>query len=227
MRISPVLALIALAPLLARQASPCSCQDEMPCVYETVELDEGYETLWDTTVAEDIAGLEQPQVGVWRWSESTEVIEIADSGVERPAIATWTHGGGMRLTEHVEGGDGVACYGPTVALDGTLTVVDAEDDSLIISLPLTVEYQYTATLSYTGNPVYDPFEDQWPMLEPLVEGDWDTEVVTGAIRWVDAEHLFAEFNYAVQRMDTETTGSGAGSLVAEFIADALIDDLDP
>ena len=215
-RISPLLGFALFAPLLAR-TTLCSCAPSEPCIYDTIEIDADYETLWDTTVAEDLEWLEQPQVGTWRWGETNERIEIEQSGVERPAIATWVHDGGKRFVEHVDGGVGVGCYGPTVELDGTLIVTDADDDSLIVSLPLTVEYEYTASLTYSAAPTYSPVNDYWPTVHELAE--WDQSLVHGAVVWIERERLAAEFYYWVRRMETETTGVGGKSLVGIFEAD--------
>lgn len=142
-RFSSLLGLALLAPLLAR-TNLCSCVTEEPCVYDTIEIDGDYETLWDTTAAEDLEWLEQPHVGTWRWGETTERLEIEQSGIERPAVATWVHDGEKRFVEHVDGGVGVACNGPTVALDGTLIVTDAARDGLSRS-PSRASHVYLTT----------------------------------------------------------------------------------
>ena len=214
-RLSPYLALALFVPLLAR-TKPCSCVVEEPCVYDEIEIDSDYETMRGTTVAEDLEWLQEPQMGTWRWGESTDAIEIGEAGVERPAIATWVHEGGKRFVEQVDGGVGVACRGPTVELDGTWTVTDAEDNSVIVSFPLTIEYEYTASLSYGAVPVFNsPFNDTWPSVLELAEG-WDQSLIHGAVLWPNEDRVYADFYYHSQRMDTTTTGSGSFAMVAVF-----------
>lgn len=209
---------VALAcVLLARTKCPHSCIPDEPCEYDELVIDGDFETPWETTVAMDIAALEVPQHGTWRWGESTENIELEHSGVELPAWATFVHNpDGIVYREHIDGGLGVACDGLTVAIEGTLTITD-ESDEVIVSVPLTVERQYAAEPTYGASPSYSPVSEFSTTLHELAE--WDFTLVFGSVLWIKGERLLAEFFYWTQTMDTETTGGGAVSPVGVFEAD--------
>jgi hypothetical protein len=213
-----VLIIVACLALL-RGESPCSCvdDDDGPCEYEKTPMASDAETLWGTTPAEDIAELEIPQHGIWRWGESKYFVEVDDSGVELPAWAAFVHDPEtIRYSEHVAGGVGVACNGPTVSVDGTLTITD-EQGAVIISVAVTAAYQHMASLNYGSSPQYDPVSLFSDRVHETAE--WDIAQVFGAITWLDEEGLRAEFFYQAQSMTTETTGDGVIAPVGEFVAD--------
>ncbi|KIG16401.1 hypothetical protein DB30_04445 [Enhygromyxa salina] len=205
--------------LLLRETLCTSCVggDDSPCEYEVVSLAADAETPWGTTPADDIAALEVPQHGTWRWGDSTESIEIDQSGFEQPAWATYVHDPTtIRFSDHVAGGRGIACDGQTVMVDGTLTITD-EQDAVILSVPVTALRQDMAGDAYGASPQYSPislFSD-----ELHEKAEWDMTQVFGAILWINGGRLSGEFYYHGQSMRTETTGDGVVSLVGLFEAD--------
>jgi hypothetical protein len=208
---------------LLRGEGLCTCVDDEPCQYEETPLAADAETLWGTTPAEDIANLEIPQHGTWRWGESKDFVEVDDSGVELPAWATFVHDPEtIRFSEHVDGGRGVACNGPTVSVDGTLTITD-DQGAVIVSLPITALRQFTADLNYVSGPEYSPASLFSDRVHETAE--WDIALVWGAISWLEEHGLHAEFYYYGQRMNPGTTengtatGNGVVALVGEFVAD--------
>ena len=60
-RIQPLLGLALFVPLLAR-TKPCSCVEEEACVYDSIEIDGDYQTLWDTTVNPETRRLMQVKI---------------------------------------------------------------------------------------------------------------------------------------------------------------------
>jgi hypothetical protein len=204
--------------LIAYPDMGCSTTgDDGPCEYEETPLEPDAETLWGTTPAEDIAELEIPQHGTWRWGESKDFVEVDDGGVELPAWATFVHDPEtIRYSEHVAGGVGVACNGPTVLVDGTLTITD-EQGAVIVGVPITAAYQYMASVNYGSSPTYDPISRFSDRVHETAA--WDLAHVFGAISWLDEHGLRAEFYYQAQSMTTETAGNGVSSLVGEFVAD--------
>jgi hypothetical protein len=217
LRINLVLPLACI--LLLRENLCTSClPDGEPCEYEVVSLAPDAGTPWGTTPAEDIAALEIPQHGMWRWGESGNSIEIEDSGVELQAWATFVHDpGSIYYSDHVDGGRGWVCDGPTVMVDGTLTFTD-EQGGAIVSVPLTVERQHMAGGYYSSSPMYWPIS----LFSELVHetAEWDTEGVYGNIIWLD-KGLLAGFDYLGQSKLTETTGHGVSHLVGGFVADGV------
>jgi hypothetical protein len=208
---------------LLRGEGLCSCADDEPCQYEETPLAADAETLWNTTPAEDIAELEIPQHGTWRWGESRDFVEIDDSGVELPAWATFVHDPEtIRYSEHVDGGIGVACNGPTVSVDGILTITD-EQGAVIVSVPITAAYQYMASLNYAAIPEYSPASLFSDRVHETAE--WDIAQVWGVIMWLEEHGLRAEFYYQAQSKNPGTTengtvtGNGVVALVGEFVAD--------
>lgn len=198
--------IIPLASLVLLRQTLCSCAPDEPCEYEVVPLEMDAETLWNTTPAEDIAELEIPQHGTWSWGESEYFVELDDSGVSLPAWATFVHDPEtIRYSEHVGGGHGVACNGPTVSVDGTLTITD-EQGGVIISVQLTVLRQYTADLNYISSPQYSPISLFSDRVHETAE--WDMSQVYGAISWFEQSGLLAEFFYQAQSQDPEPTASG-------------------
>lgn len=139
--------------LLLRETLCSSCVGEdSPCEYEVVTLAADAETPWGTTPAEDIAALEIPQHGTWRWGDSKDEIDVDQSGVEQAAWATYVHDPDtIEYSEHVGGGRGVTCNGPMVSVDGTLTITD-EQDAVILSVPVTVERQDMSTARRRSTP---------------------------------------------------------------------------
>lgn len=195
--------------------------DDGPCQYEEVPLAADAETPWGTKVADDIAELEVPQPGTWRWGESEDFLVLDDSGAQMPALATFVHDPEtIRFGDHVGGGEGVACHGPMVSVDGMLTITD-EQGAVIVSVPLTVERHYMADLWYGAVPQYSPpslFSDR--VHETM---QWQTSQVYGSIQWLEDLGLLAEFFYQAQSMqngeDEVVMGDGVFSWVATFEAD--------
>ena len=213
-----MLVTVTCLALLRGEAGCCSIdsRDDGPCVYDETPLAPDDETPWGTTPAQDIAALEVPQHGTWRWGEDQYFIEIDEDGVELSGWATFVHDAAtIRYSEHVSGGLGVACDGPTVSIDGTLTITD-EQGAVIISVPLTVQRQYTAHLEYVSSPQYSPISLFSSSLQEQAE--FDVSQVYGVIVW-RPRGLIAEFYYQAQSMTTATTGDGAISLVGMFEAD--------
>ena len=209
-----------VAPLacavLLREAL-CSCGvDDGPCEYEETPLAVDAETPWGTTPAQDIAELEVPQHGTWIWSESKDFIEIDDAEVSLPAWATFVHDSEtIRFSEYIGGGYGLACDGPTVSVDGTLTFTD-EQGGVIVSVPVTVERQWTSAPNYGSSPRFSPIS----LFSAAVQATEEFEImqVDGSIIWLD-DGLLAEFYYFALSMRTETTGDGVHTLIAKFEAD--------
>jgi hypothetical protein len=103
----------------------CESQDGLPCEYQDQELSAESSTPWETTVGSDFAALLGTRDGVWTWSSSTINFDIDDEGTTFPAQAnlvidpmTYT------LTQHVGGGQGVACRGDEISAAGRLSFVD-------------------------------------------------------------------------------------------------------
>ncbi len=198
----------------------CNFGDEgEPCGYDETPLAFDDITPWETTLAEDIASLEIAQHGMWRWSESTDELDIADEGSEFPAMAQFIADlATLRLREHVEGGDGVACDGTTVMIDGMLTFTD-EQGTVVVSIPITAERMQASSPQYASAPLLTPISMFSTGLSETVE--FETMQVVGRINWVDQERLSVQFHYYTNTMLTATTGEGVFSLIAEFEADEI------
>lgn len=208
--------LVPLACALLLREGLCSCGADGPCEYEVTVLAADDETPWGTTPSQDIAELEVPQHGTWAWSESTSFVRLDEEGVSWPAWATFVHDPEtIRFSEHVDGGYPPACKGPTVSVDGTMTFADDQGE-VIVSIPITVERQLTATLVYGSSPTYSPVSLFSPAIHET--NDHEMTLVYGDIIWTE-QGLFVEFYYLGQTMRTETTGDGAYTLIAKFEAD--------
>ena len=211
--------LVPLACALLLRDTLCSCDvDDGPCEYEVTPLAPDDETPWGTTPAQDLAELEVPQHGTWTWSESEDFIEIQHAGVSVPAWATFVHDPEtISFSEHIGGGYPPACKGPIVSADGTLTFTD-EQGGVIVSVPVTVERQLTATLNYGSSPVYSPISQFSTAVQTTADFQFQLMQVNGSIIWLD-DGLLAEFYYFALSMRTETTGDGVTALIAKFEAD--------
>ncbi|PRQ00530.1 hypothetical protein ENSA7_60240 [Enhygromyxa salina] len=201
-----------------RQTLCTSClPDDEPCEYDLVPLAADDETPWGTTPAADIATLELSQHGTWRWGESTEYLDIDQSGFELPAWASFVHDPEtVRYSEHVDGGRGVACNGPTVSVDGTLTI-SSEADEVILSVPLTVLREFGSVQTYLSTPQYSPISSFSAALSEKAK--FDMTQVFGSMIWIDGVRLQIEFFYHGQSMLSETTGGGVFTLVGKFEGD--------
>lgn len=207
---------VALGVAILRQPA-CTCVEAEPCEYLETPLATDERTPWDTVVADDIALLEQPQPGTWRWYSSGDDIAIADADMVFPAIARFTHDPeGVTYREHIDGGEQTACYGPTVRIKGQLTFTN-EADEIIVSVPVTAERALTASLQYDALETFVPIDEFSPDIEALRE--YDVMQIVGLVNWYDNERLRAEFNYRTQTKNDSGSGYGVILGVALFEAD--------
>jgi hypothetical protein len=188
-----------------------------PCRYEERPLAATDVTPWGTVLAEDIALLEIPQPGTWRWAASAEGLTLQNAGLELAATARFVHDADdLRLREHVGGGDGVACETTTVVIGGTLTFSSDEDGSTIVSVPIRAEQMVTAGEQYAAAPSYEPISNFSDAIE-ATDTNFETMLILGGINWTDQNQLYADFHYFTQRLDDGgSSGSGIWALVASF-----------
>ena len=143
---------------------------------------------------------------------------IDESGVELPAVASFVHDPQtIRFREYESGGHGVACFGPTIEVDGMLTFTD-EQDAVIVSIPITAARQHTADEYYAAVPQLSPIDIFSTGLHEQEE--YEIRQINGTVYWLP-DRLLAEFGYAGQRMTTATTGEGVLQPVAVFDTDEL------
>src|SRR5690606_37025181 len=118
-------------------------------------------TPWQTTLAEDLAILETPQPGTWRWQPNHSAVTIDAAEMEFPAVAIFVHDPqSSRLQEHVAGGEGAVCSGQNVLIDGTLTIT-TEEGEVVVSAPITVERAHMASQQYSALADY-PLDEIFP-----------------------------------------------------------------
>ena len=213
--------LIPLAALVLLRENLCTAlfpPKREPCEYEVIELATDIEMPWGTTPAEDLAVLEVPTHGTWTWGESSESIDIEQSGVVLPAWASFVHDPDtLRTRDQVGGGGrGVFCYGATVLVDGTLTVTD-EQGAEIISVPVTAERSHQVDDFYRSMPEYSPIAEFSPELHAKAE--FDRTRIAGLVLWAEDSRLFAHFDYNGQTMIDESNGRGVVSFVGMFESD--------
>jgi hypothetical protein len=202
---------------LFRQTLCTSCVEGSECEYVEIPLTAEDVTLWDTTVAEDIAILETPQPGTWRWGSSFDALEIKQADTEFPAVATFVHDpASVRFQEHVAGGEGALCDGEVVMVDGMLTFTD-EQDEVIVSVPITARRMHMASPQYAAEALLSPTSVFSTELHPITQ--YDVMAISGVVKWVDNARLRAEFTYFTQTMPTATTGNGVSATAATFEPD--------
>ena len=208
------ISLLAVACVALLRQSSCLANDDGPCEYANTPLEADHLTPWGSTVAEDVAALEVAQQGTWRWYPSTDELDIENGGTELAAQVSFVADpSSYRLREHVAGGHGVACYGPTVMVDGTLTFTNEQND-VIVSIPLTAERTLGNVGQYSASPVISPVPIFSAGLTEKVE--YEVSGIGGTIHWRDNEGFIALFDYLAQTTLTDESGLGVVSPVAEF-----------
>jgi hypothetical protein len=214
-RTSVIVTVCCLA--LFRQASPCSCIEASECVYAETPLVAEDVTPWDTTIAADIAILETPQPGTWRWGSSFSALEIEQADTAFSATATFVHDpASVRFEEWVAGGVGAVCNGNTVLIDGMLTFSN-EQDEVIVSVPVTARRTYQDSLQYAAEALLSPVEMFSTELHPLTQ--YDEMGVAVLVNWINNSRLRAEFTYFTLTKTTPTTGDGVSASAAVFEPD--------
>lgn len=186
-----------------------------PCRYEESPLAATDLTPYGGLLADDIARLEIPRQGIWVWSASIDELDIDVDETELPAEVRFEHDpNSLRLSEHVSGGDGVACHGAQVLVDGMLTFTATETDTVIVSVPVTAIQEFTAGEEYGASEAYSPISTFSAVLHATVE--YETMQISARVNWVDDERLFARFDYYAQSMTGPSSGVGVNAFIASF-----------
>ena len=204
---------LAFACCVTAGCNDISSTGDGPCEYEEKTLVGSDDTPWGTLVGEDILALVGPYPGTWTWAVNTEEIEIEGAGqvIEAEAVLEIDQSS-YRLREHVSGGVGVACYGPTVQADGVLTFRD-KDGVTLSSIPVTVQRSQGEAPLYK---IYDfvPVPDFSSQITELSGLD-DTSIRVLGNWGLESETFRVTFEYVGQEL-AASEGAGFIVLVAEF-----------
>ena len=205
---------LALTLTLAAGCNGLGSTSDGPCEYEATALVASDETPWGGLVGEELLALRGPYPGTWTWAIDTEEIELQNAEQVIAAEAIFeVDPSSYRLVEHVRGGAGVACYGPTIEADGILTFRGQDGETL-------TSVSVTAHRREGGSPFYQIFE----LLQPVSSFSSELTELSGvdgtAIRILavwgpESESFQATFEYVGQELD-DSGGVGFIVMVADF-----------
>jgi hypothetical protein len=220
----PIRISLAISLCVGLALGSVGCEDSKSCAYEETELSSDDLTPWGSRVEDDFAALAGPYEGTWRWSVTSDHLEIPASGQHSSAWATvQIDPSTYRRSELVGGGGGGrhrgACAGDSILADGVLTVVDPQG-APIVEIPITATRAAGTSPQYTSTPYFSPITDFIAGIEATPEFDYDEEGISGLLIWGDdGDWLHADFVYVAQRQISPTSGGGLLVDVAEFTQD--------
>jgi hypothetical protein len=207
--------LVAISGCIALvRGAVCSPHEGDACEYQVTSLELDATTSSGMAIGDELAALEGPFPGTWRWYSSREEVTIDGGGVELPAQATFVPDiDTLRESVFIGGGLGAYCGDRGIRVDGTLTFTD-EQGATIVEIPILVERREDGPAwRYVAGPQFPEISEFSNRLHENVE--YDRSGIWGRVRWQDGG-LTAEFTYFGESTLSAQSGAGVFFDIADF-----------